>query len=273
MSCELSASGNAANNERVPAMNLSLNQRVALVTGSSQGIGSAVARQLAAEGACVAITYRNERGRAEALASEIRQDRGHAEAYYLDLGSFASISATIAAVLERWQRIDILVNNAMQWAAQPISQTPCFESFSPEDWQPLLRTNIDGPFRLTQAVVPLMRQQGWGRIVNVSSIAAEDGLAKGAWYATAKASLHGLTRALSKELGPAGILVNSVMPGLTATDRIALIPAEVRRQVEERSPIRRVLDPQDVAGAIVFLCSGANCAITGEVLRVSGGRI
>jgi NAD(P)-dependent dehydrogenase (short-subunit alcohol dehydrogenase family) len=254
-------------------MNLNLNQRVAVVTGSSQGIGRAVARQLAEEGAWVAITYRHDRERAESLAREIQEAHGYAAAYFLDLGSFESIAHTVDAVLSRWERIDILINNAIQWGAQPIAQTPSFEHHSPAEWQPLLRANIDGTFRITQAVVPLMRQHQWGRIVNVSSIVADDGLTKGAWYAAAKSSLHGFTRALSKELGPSGILVNAVMPGLTATDRIALIAPEVRRRVEENSPIRRVLDPGDIASAIVFLCSAANSAITGEIIRVSGGRI
>jgi NAD(P)-dependent dehydrogenase (short-subunit alcohol dehydrogenase family) len=254
-------------------MNLNLTKRVAVVTGSSQGIGSAVARQLAGEGAYVALTYHKEQARAEELASAIRADGREAFASHLDLASFDSIERTIEAVLNRWERIDILVNNAIQWGARPISQTPCFEKLSPAEWQPLLRTNMEGTFRITQAVTPQMREQQWGRIVNISSIAAEDGLIKGAWYTATKSFLHGLTRTLSKELGPYGILVNSVMPGLTATDRIALIAPEVRRRVEENTPIRRVLDPDEVANAIVFLCSPANSAITGEIIRVSGDRM
>jgi NAD(P)-dependent dehydrogenase (short-subunit alcohol dehydrogenase family) len=254
-------------------MNFDLTERVALVTGSSQGIGSSVARLLGREGASVAVTYRKERARAEALASAMRDEGHEVLALRLDLASFESIDSTVEAIQNRWGRIDVLVNNAVQWGTQPISQSPCFEKLTPAKWQPLLRANIEGTFRMTQAVVPIMRERRWGRIVNVSSIASADGLTKGAWYTTAKSSLHGLTRTLSKELGPAGILVNAVMPGLTATDRIALISPEVRRRVEENIPIRRVLEPKDVASTIVFLCSGANSAITGEVLRVSGGRM
>jgi 3-oxoacyl-[acyl-carrier protein] reductase len=254
-------------------MNLDLEGRVALVTGSSQGIGSATAIQFAAEGAYVAVTYRQERELAEAIVNEIRSNDGEAFAVHLDLASFESITLARDAVVNKWGQIDILVNNAIEWGPRRIAQSPPFEDLAPEEWQPLLRANIEGTFRLIQTVVPCMREHRWGRIANVSSIAAEDGLPGTGWYSTAKASLHGLTRTLSKELGPAGILVNAVMPGLTETGRTADIGPEARRRVEENSPIRRILHPGDVAHVIVFLCSATNTAITGEILRASGGRI
>ena len=254
-------------------MNLELDERVALVTGSSQGIGSATAAQFAAEGAYVAVTYRQERERAEAIVNEIRSNDGEAFAVHLDLASFDSITQARDAVVKKWGKIDILVNNAIEWGPRLIAQAPPFESLAPEEWQPLLRANIEGTFRLIQTVVPYMRTRKWGRIVNVSSIVAEDGLPGTGWYATAKASLHGLTRTLSKELGPSGILVNALMPGLTETGRTANIGPEARRRVEENSPIRRILHPDDVAHVIVFLCSAKNSAITGEILRASGGRV
>jgi len=253
-------------------MNLGLSEHVALVTGSSQGIGRAIARQLAQEGAYIAVTYRHSKERAEDLVSEIQLQNGTAIALQFDLASLESITAITNAVLAKWGRIDILVNNAIQWSRKPISQSPAFENFPPEEWQSLLRANIEGTFAMLQSVIPSMRKRGWGRIVNVSATLAEDGLPGSGWYTAAKASLHGLTRTLSKELGPSGILVNAVMPGLTATDRISLIAPEVRRRVEETLPIRRILLPEDVALPIVFLCSHANSAITGEIIRVSGGR-
>lgn len=253
-------------------MDLGLNDRVVLVTGSSKGIGKAAALQFAEEGALVAITYRHEQARADEVVNQIRAANGKALSICLDLGSFDSIAQTIERVLAEWGHIDVLVNNAIQWGSRPIAETPPFEALCPAEWQHLLRVNIEGTFRLIQGVVPAMREQSWGRVVNVSSIVAEDGLSRGAWYSTVKSAFHGLTRTLSKELGPAGILVNTVMPGLTATDRIALVAPEVRRRVEENSPIRRVLSPGDVANVIAFLSSSRIGGMTGEIVRVSGGR-
>ena len=123
-----------------------------------------------------------------------------------------------------------------------------------------------------QAVLPSMRARGWGRIVNVSSGVAVDGVPGTGPYAAAKASLHGLTRTLSKELGPAGILVNVVMPGVTLTERMAAgLPPALREQREQQSAIRRLLPPEEVVPTILFLCSAANTAVTGEVVRASGG--
>ena len=154
-----------------------------------------------------------------------------------------------------------------------VAAAPPFEKLAAREWQPLLRANIEGVFAITQSVIPSTRINGWGRILNVTSILAEDGLPGAGWYSLTKSSLHGLTRTLSKELGPLGILVNSVMPELTNTERLKTASPAAIRRITEGLPIRRVLQPDEVAAAIVFLCSAANSAITGEILRVSGGRI
>jgi 3-oxoacyl-[acyl-carrier protein] reductase len=241
-----------------------------MITGSSRGIGRATALQFSTEGAYVVVTYRNEQARAEEIVEEICGRNGQAIAVKFDLASIDSIKEAVRRVLSRWGRIDVLVNNAVQWGASRISEAPVFEAFPQTEWQSLLRTNMEGVYATIQSVLPSMRGQGWGRIASVSSIVAEDGLPGSGWYSMVKASVHGLTRTLSKELGPAGILVNCVMPGLTSTDRLALITPEVRQRVERTIPIRRVLTPEDVAVAIVFLCSQANSALTGEILRVGG---
>ncbi len=149
---------------------------------------------------------------------------------------------------------------------------PPFEREPPEQWRTYLRLNFEGPYAAIQAVLPAMRERGWGRIVNISSGIAVDGLPGSAPYGAAKAALHGLTHTLCKELGPAGILVNVVMPGPTLTERITtMLPAAVREERERTSPIRRLLGPEEVAPTIAFLCSGANTSITGEIIRASGG--
>jgi 3-oxoacyl-[acyl-carrier protein] reductase len=253
-------------------MDLNYTERVALVTGGSQGIGAATALLLGREGVRVAVTYREQRSKADAVVAQIKRAGGEALAVPLDLASDRSIHAAVHAALERWGRVDILVNNAIYWGDRRPWETPPFEQEPSEQWLPYLRLNSEGPYAAIQAVVPSMRERGWGRIVNVSSGIAVDGLPGSAPYGAAKAALHGLTRTLSKELGPAGILVNVVMPGPTLTERmVKLLPAAAREQREQASPIRRLLTPEEVAPAIAFLSSAANTSITGEIIRASGG--
>lgn len=253
-------------------MDLGLAERVAIVTGSSQGIGRAAALSFAREGARVVVTYRSERARADSVVEEIEAAGGEAIAQPMELADPESIHAVAGAALERWGRIDVLVNNAVQWGTRTPWQMPDFEDFPVDEWLPVMRSNLEGAYHATQAVLPAMRKAGWGRIVNVSSGIAVDGFVGAGPYAAAKGGLHGLTPTLAKELGPAGILVNVVMPGFTLTERNAgRIPDERRRQVEQTSPIRRILPPEEVVPSIVFLCSQANTAVTGEILRASGG--
>jgi 3-oxoacyl-[acyl-carrier protein] reductase len=254
-------------------MNLGLKGRVALVTGGSQGIGEAVTRAFSREGLSVAFTRHKGVERASSLAGELRKENPDVMALPLDLNSGETVAKITEAVLKKWGRIDILVNNAIEWGPRRIAEALPFEELPLEEWRPLLRANIEGPFRLIQSVLPSMRNRGWGRIVNVSATLAEDGLPGAGWYATAKSSLHGLTRTLSKELGPSGVLINSVMPGLTETARTAGMALSARERVEKNTPIRRILRPEEIANTIVFLCSDANSAITGEIVRVSGGRM
>ncbi|NUP12518.1 MAG: SDR family oxidoreductase [Polyangiaceae bacterium] len=253
-------------------MDLQLERRVVVVTGSSQGIGRAAALSFAREGARVAVTYKDHRDKAQAVVDIIERAGGEAIALELDLGSAESIHTAVAAVVARWGGIDVLVNNAVQWGTRLPWNMPPFEELPGDEWRALFRANAEGAYTAIQAVLPTMRARGWGRIVNVSSAIAVDGMAGAGPYAAAKAAMHGLTKTLSKELGPAGILVNVVMPGFTLTERnAARIPAEHRAHMERTSPIRRILTPEEVVPTIVFLCSGVNVAVTGEIIRASGG--
>lgn len=253
-------------------MDLGLKDRVALVTGSSQGIGKSVASAFAAEGARVAVTYHRERDKASGVVRGIEEQGGEAIAVALDLESPASIHEAVAAVLDRFGRIDVLVNNAVKWGTRLPWNVPPFEELPLDEWTGLLRANTEGAYTAIQAVLPSMRARSWGRIVNISSGIAVDGMPGAGPYAAAKAALHGLTRTLSKELGPIGVLVNVVMPGFTLTERNAgRIPQAHREQAERASPIRRLLGPDEVAPTIVFLASAINTAVTGEVVRASGG--
>jgi len=253
-------------------MDLDMESRVVLVTGSSQGIGQAAALAFAREGARVGVTYHANREKAEAIVETIREGGGDALAVKLDLASTESIREAVARIIERWSRLDVLVNNAVSWGDRGPREMPRFEDLSSDAWRGALRANVEGHFDAIQAVLPSMRARRWGRILNVSSGIAVDGMAGAATYGAAKAALHGLTRSLSIELGPAGILVNVVMPGLTLTEGMtARVPATFLKERAKASPIRRLLAPEEVVPMIVFLCSAANTAVTGEIIRASGG--
>lgn len=254
-------------------MELGLRDRVALVTGGSRGIGCATSRLFAAEGARVLLTYRSDKEAADGVASSLRASGCDALTAPFDLRAPDTFCDVVRIAMERWGRIDVLVNNAAHWQPMPSAWRGPFEQCPTETWQPLLRANVEGCYAAIQQVVGVMRRQQWGRIVNVSSAAAVDGMPEFGWYAAAKASMHGLTYTLAKELGPEGILVNVVMPGATMTESVL---AHVSSRALERQaaslPIRRVPDPIEVASVILFLGSAANSAITGEVVRASGGR-
>jgi 3-oxoacyl-[acyl-carrier protein] reductase len=254
-------------------MDLGLTGRTAIVTGSSRGIGRATAQLLAAEGARVAVTYRRDRLRAEAVVESIRKHGGDGLAVFFDLASPDSIREATNAVVQRWGRIDVLVNSASQWV-QPERERAAGDADRADDrWRESLRTNLEGVYCAIRAVVPLMRAKHWGRIVNVSSVAAVDGMVGFAWYAASKAALRGLARTLARELGDSGVLVNNVMPGGTMTSTVFNnLPSGVLMQKARELPTGRLPLAEEVAAVIVFLVSTMNTTVTGEDIRVSGGR-
>ena len=253
-------------------MNLGITGKVALVTGGSQGIGRSIAVQLAAEGARVALTYHSQRELADDAVAAIARAGGEAIAVPLSLDDPQTSIAAVAATIARFGSLDILVNNAVMWSDRPLGAQR-FEDVPLAEWQRLFRANFEGAYAAIQAALPAMRRAGWGRIVNLSSGVALDGVSGGGPYGAAKAGLHGLTSILARELGAAGILVNVVVPGITLTDRMSrAIPAEIQAQRAAGYPIKRLLPPDEVAPTVVFLCSAANTAVTGEIIRASGGR-
>lgn len=253
-------------------MDLGLHRRVVFVTGSSQGIGRAIATQFAGEGARVAISYRTNRDKALAVTREIEAAGGEAIVVGYDLASHESIRSAVAEIAERWGGVDCLVNNAVEWESASPGLQPPFERLPAAEWTSQLHANIDGVVATIQAVLPFMRTRGWGRIVSISSGIAVDGMPGAGIYGAAKSALHGLTRSLFKEVGPDGILVNVVMAGFTLTERVReTVPAERLAEQAAQSPLRRLPTPTDVATTVVFLASAANTAVTGEAIRSSGG--
>ncbi|MDP9457099.1 MAG: hypothetical protein CYG60_17720 [Actinobacteria bacterium] len=251
-------------------MDTGLRGKVVFVTGGSSGIGRATAVAFGREGARVALSYRNDRAGAAETAGMVGEAGGEALTVRYDLADERSIRGAVREIVERWGAVDVLVNNAVRWPGR--GGGTLFEEVPPERWREDTRTLLEGAYLTIQAVVPLMRAAGWGRIVSVSTSLAEDGMAGGAPYTAAKAGLHGLTRTLAKELAPAGILANVVMPGLTLTERARrVIPGEVLDGEAARTPTGRLTTPEEVAALVVFLGSAANGHVNGENIRVSGG--
>jgi NAD(P)-dependent dehydrogenase (short-subunit alcohol dehydrogenase family) len=244
-------------------MDLGYRDRVALVTGSSSGIGRAIALQLAAEGATVAVTYRADRVGAERVADEIRTAGGDVVVARFDLAEPETTHALVQQLISDHGRLDLLVANAVAWPRGSTAQ--------PMDWRTSLRTNLEGTIATIDTALPhLLAVQG--RIVLISTTVATDGMPGATTYAAAKAGLHGLTATLNVEHAPSGVLTNAVLPGLTLTDHARrLIPQAARDDVATRTPTRRLTDPRDIAHAVAFLGSPANQQITGQLLRVDGG--
>jgi 3-oxoacyl-[acyl-carrier protein] reductase len=242
----------------------SLKDRVALVTGASQGIGRATSLALARHGARVALAARNEEKLA-CVASEIAAAGGEAFAVPMDVTEAEQVKAGFQRVLERFGRLDILVNNA------GIARDALAVRMKPEDWEAVLRTNLTGAHLcVQQALAPMLRQR-YGRIINVTSVVAQTGNAGQANYVAAKAGLIGLTKAVAVEVASRNITVNAVAPGFIETAMTARLPQKVKEELLSRIPLGRMGTDADVAAAIAFLASEPAGYITGHVLDINGG--
>lgn len=237
--------------------------RVALVTGSSRGIGRAVARQLADRGAIVIAGARGDH--AELVAREIVDAGGRCEAVALEVTDPASVARTIGEVLSRHGRLDILVNNA------GIARDQLLLRMKPADWDLVIATNLTAAFTCAQAVVRQMIKQRNGRIIAISSVVGQTGNAGQANYAASKAGLIGFAKSMAREVASRGITVNVVAPGLIDTEMTRALAADVREQWAAQVPLGRLGTPDEVASAVCFLASDEASYITGHVLAVNGG--
>lgn len=243
-----------------------LEDKVVLVTGASRGIGAAVALAAARAGADVAVGYRTRRDRADAVASSVRVTGRRALVVRADVTRRNDVDRMVARAVREMGGIDALVNNAANLG----SRRPFLELSVPE-WRAMLEANVTGVFHCTQAVVPAMLERGGGRIVNVSSRLGQVGAADQVHYATAKAAVIGMTRALARELGHQGIRVNAVAPAAVHNaDRPSLEGAALARKLAEL-PLGRLAMPAEIADTVLFLLSDAAEQFLGQTLNPSGG--
>ncbi|HTX33738.1 MAG TPA: 3-oxoacyl-[acyl-carrier-protein] reductase [Bryobacteraceae bacterium] len=238
--------------------------RVAFITGASRGIGRATALTLCRAGFDIVVAS-PEIEKNEEVAAEIRACSGEAMTVNLDVTSADSVKQAFARALAEKSRVDVLVNNA------GITRDGLAVRMKPADWDLVLRINLDGAFLCSQAVLPGMMRNRWGRIINISSVVGQAGSAGQANYAASKAGLIGLTKSLAQEMASRGITVNAVAPGYIATDMTAVLPEEVRQKILGAVPLGRMGKPEDIAAAVKFLASEDAAYITGQVLAVNGG--
>ena len=243
-----------------------LQDKVAVITGSSRGIGLGIARELALEGARVVISGRNAE-RAEAASREVEQAGGTAIAVPADVSIAEQAKALIYAAKEKWERVDILVNNA------GITRDNLMLRMSEEDWDAVLTTNLKGAFNCIKAVSRMMMKQRWGRIINITSVVGIMGNAGQANYAASKAGLIGLTRSVAREFASRNITCNAVAPGFIETDMTAALPESAQEALKEQIPLGRFGQVFDIAKIVAFLAGDGGAYITGQVFNVDGGMV
>ena len=238
--------------------------RVSIVTGASQGIGEAIARDLAGEGSTV-ILADVQLEKLEAVARSIAEAGGRAEAHAVDVADTASVERMVAAVAAAHKRIDHLVNNA------GITRDSLLMRMKEEDWDAVIRVNLKGTFNFSKAVLRTMIAARYGRIVNIASVAGLMGNAGQTNYAASKSAVIALARSLAREVGARGITVNAVAPGFIATAMTEKLPEEVKAAYLEIIPLKKFGLPKDVSSAVKFLLSDDASYITGQVVSVNGG--
>jgi len=242
-----------------------MNERVALVTGGTRGIGAAISTHLAQHGARIAAVYNRNAEAADAFAKEAGDKGLSVSLHRADVGNFGDCQRVVHEVLHQYERIDYLVNNA------GIVRDRTAIKLSMLDWEQVIRTNLSGPFFMSQAVLPHFLDRGFGRIVNISSFVGQTGRFGQANYAAAKAGLFGLTKTLALETATKGITVNCVLPGAIKTEMLSKIPEDILQTVIDAIPMHALGTPDDVAEAVRYLVSDEAHYLTGALVPVAGG--
>ena len=239
--------------------------RTALVTGGSRGIGRGVVKKLASEGAKVAFVYQSNADAANSLVAELAEAGHTALALKADVRSKSETDALVAKLIEDWGKLDILVNNA------GVVRDTLLAQMTEQQWDDVLSTNLTSVFNFCQAVTRPMMGERYGRIINMSSVAAEHGNKGQANYAASKGGINGFTKCLATELGSRGITVNAVAPGFIETDMTVAVRNAAEAEIKKRIPARRLGVPEDIANVVAFLASNEASYVTGQVISVDGG--
>jgi 3-oxoacyl-[acyl-carrier protein] reductase len=246
-------------------MHVDLSEETVLVTGGTRGIGRSIVEAFAAAGARVAFTYRSSTETAEALVDQLGEKNVDALSLQGDVANLDVAQDHVDAVLDRWDTLDVLVNNA------GITRDGLLLRMGEDDWDAVLETNLKGVFNFCKAAyMPMMRQQS-GSIINISSVVGTTGNAGQTNYAASKAGIVGFSKSLAKELGGRNVTVNVVAPGYVQTDMTDELDEETREGILDAVPLDRLADPDEIADSVLFLASPAANYVTGHVLHVNGG--
>ena len=237
----------------------------AVITGGSRGIGLAVSRELASAGFRLAVIYAGRDDDARKMSEELKTGGTDVETYRCDVADTGQVRKVSQKILERFGRVDVLVNNA------GISQIKLFTDTTEEDWDRMMDVNVKGLYNTCHSLISQMIERKYGRIINVSSMWGITGASCEVAYSASKAAVIGFTKALAKELGPSGITVNCVAPGVIDTEMNAGLDRETIETLRNEIPLDRIGSAADVAGAVSFLASEKAGYITGQVIRVDGG--
>lgn len=244
---------------------MELKNKIAIITGGTRGIGLAIVRAYLKEGAKV-VLFGSRKESAEKAVAELKKENSkyEVEGMYPNLESYAEVESAIGAVAKKYGRVDILVNNA------GVSARESLYEYNPDDFDKVIKLNVNAVFYGVRAVAPIMKANGGGVIINTSSMVSIYGQAAGCAYPASKFAVNGLTKSLARELAQDGIRVNAVAPGVTDTDMVANLPEQMREGIKRTIPLGRIGSPEDVANAFVYLASEKASYVTGEILSVDG---
>ena len=242
-----------------------LNEKIAVITGASRGIGAAIAKKMAENGATVIINYQGSVQAAQALEAEIREKGGKAVTYKCDVSDFDKCEKFIGDIVKEYGRIDILVNNA------GITRDGLLMGMKEEDFDSVINVNLKGTFNTIRFASRAMVKQRKGKIINISSVSGVTGNAGQANYSASKAGMIGLAKSIAQELGSRGIRANAIAPGFIITDMTAKLSDEVKAEWAKKIPLRRGGTPEDVANTALYLASDLSAYVSGQVIQVDGG--